>query len=103
MRRSLCQSSSEACARLFDLICKVYAVYVHWPKNRPGLVWHEKCGHRMEAQRQGEQCMTDLDFYGIDAIHLKESDEVLPGRLIVIEGTDGVGRSSQLHLLRPWL
>ena len=47
--------------------------------------------------------MTRLAFYGIDAIHLKESDEVLPGRLIVIEGTDGVGRSTQLHLLRPWL
>src|SRR5438445_6368947 len=47
--------------------------------------------------------MTTLTFYGIDAIHLKERDEVLPGRLIVIEGTDGVGRSSQLHLLRPWL
>ncbi|HEX6482159.1 MAG TPA: thymidylate kinase [Ktedonobacteraceae bacterium] len=47
--------------------------------------------------------MTGLDFYGIDAIHLKERDEVLPGRLIVIEGTDSVGRSTQVHLLRPWL
>lgn len=47
--------------------------------------------------------MTRLAFYGIDAIHLKERDEVLPGRLIVIEGTDGVGRSTQMHLLRPWL
>ena len=47
--------------------------------------------------------MTKLAFYGIDAIHLKESDEILPGRLIVIEGTDGVGRSTQLRLLRPWL
>ena len=47
--------------------------------------------------------MTELAFYGIDAIHLKERDEVLPGRLVVIEGTDGVGRSTQLHLLRPWL
>src|SRR5713226_5468926 len=47
--------------------------------------------------------MTKLAFYGIDAIHLKESDELLPGRLIVIEGTDGVGRSTQLRLLRPWL
>src|SRR5579859_3530081 len=47
--------------------------------------------------------MTRLAFYGIDAIHLKERDELLPGRLIVIEGTDGVGRSTQLHLLRPWL
>lgn len=47
--------------------------------------------------------MTKLDFYGIDAIHLQEHDEVLPGRLVVIEGTDGVGRSTQLNLLRPWL
>jgi dTMP kinase len=47
--------------------------------------------------------MTDLKFYGIDAIHLKERDELLPGRLIVIEGTDGVGRSTQIKLLRPWL
>ena len=47
--------------------------------------------------------MTQLDFYGIDAIHLKEREELLPGRLIVLEGTDGVGRSTQLHLLRPWL
>src|SRR6266699_6462249 len=48
-------------------------------------------------------CMTELVFYGIDAIHLREREELLPGRLIVIEGTDGVGRSTQLHLLRPWL
>ena len=47
--------------------------------------------------------MTRLDFYGIDAIHLKETEELLPGRLIVIEGTDGVGRSTQLTILRPWL
>ena len=47
--------------------------------------------------------MTELEFYGIDAIHLKEREELLPGRLIVLEGTDGVGRSTQLHLLRPWL
>lgn len=47
--------------------------------------------------------MTRLAFYGIDAMHLQERDELLPGRLIVIEGTDGVGRSTQLALLRPWL
>jgi dTMP kinase len=47
--------------------------------------------------------MTRLDFYGIDAIGLRARDELLPGRLIVIEGTDGVGRSTQLSLLRPWL
>ena len=27
----------------------------------------------------------------------------LPGHLIAIEGTDGVGRSAQIQLLRPWL
>src|SRR5690348_7812554 len=47
--------------------------------------------------------MTQLEFYGIDAIHLQEREELLPGRLIVLEGTDGVGRSTQLSLLRPWL
>src|SRR5207248_9882600 len=47
--------------------------------------------------------MTELAFYGLDAIHLKEDDAILPGRLIVVEGTDSVGRSTQLNLLRPWL
>jgi dTMP kinase len=27
----------------------------------------------------------------------------LPGHLIAIEGTDGIGRSTQIELLRPWL
>src|SRR5215831_19446588 len=27
----------------------------------------------------------------------------MPGHLVVIEGTDGVGRSTQIELLRPWL
>ncbi len=67
----------------------------------------------IEAERKPERAnhvhirernaMTELAFYGIDAIHLKERDELLPGRLIVIEGTDSVGRSTQLRLLRPWL
>ena len=30
-------------------------------------------------------------------------DEDLPGKLIVLEGTDGVGRSTQMRLLRNWL
>jgi len=47
--------------------------------------------------------MTKLEFYGIDAIHLREQEELLPGRLVVIEGTDGVGRSTQVNRLRPWL
>ncbi len=31
------------------------------------------------------------------------SDDELPGKLIVLEGTDGVGRSTQQRLLRNWL
>src|SRR5579885_1669667 len=31
------------------------------------------------------------------------SQKRLPGHLIAIEGTDGVGRSTQIDLLRPWL
>ena len=27
----------------------------------------------------------------------------LPGKLIVLEGTDGVGRSTQIQMLRSWL
>jgi dTMP kinase len=30
-------------------------------------------------------------------------DAALPGRLIVVEGTDGVGRSTQVSLLKEWL
>ncbi|GCE04985.1 thymidylate kinase [Dictyobacter aurantiacus] len=52
---------------------------------------------------EDKQTMTALDFYGIDAIGLRAQKEVLPGRLIVIEGTDGVGRSTLIQLLRPWL
>jgi dTMP kinase len=55
------------------------------------------------SSRTEHESASNLTFYGIDAIHLKERDELLPGRLIVIEGTDGVGRSTQLNLLRPWL
>lgn len=65
-------------------------------------VHSRRSGAASVAEREPKS-MTKLAFYGIDAIHLKERDELLPGRLIVIEGTDGVGRSTQLHLLRPWL
>ena len=45
--------------------------------------------------------MTALRFYGNQPPGV--SDEPLPGRLIVIEGVDGVGRSTQIALLREWL
>lgn len=41
------------------------------------------------------------EFYGYDL--LASSAKRLKGRLIVLEGTDGVGRSSQIALLREWL
>ena len=33
----------------------------------------------------------------------EDPTEELPGKLIVLEGTDGVGRSTQIRLLRNWL
>lgn len=45
--------------------------------------------------------MTALRFYG-HGLPGYEGEE-LPGKLIVLEGTDGVGRSTQIALLREWL
>ncbi len=45
--------------------------------------------------------MKEVKFYGAGFPYrpIKE----LPGKLIVLEGTDGVGRSTQIQLLRAWL
>lgn len=45
--------------------------------------------------------MTRPGFYGAGFPYLKVKD--LQGRLIVLEGTDGVGRSTQINMLREWL
>jgi dTMP kinase len=45
--------------------------------------------------------MTRTLFYGHPLPGLREKE--LPGKLIVVEGTDGVGRSTQIALLREWL
>lgn len=45
--------------------------------------------------------MTSLRFYGHRPIGIDSGE--LPGRLIVLEGTDGVGRSTQIALLTEWL
>ncbi|HKV41160.1 MAG TPA: thymidylate kinase [Blastocatellia bacterium] len=42
-----------------------------------------------------------FEFYGEGLPGVKLDD--LRGRLIVIEGTDGVGRSTQVSMLKPWL
>jgi dTMP kinase len=45
--------------------------------------------------------MTRVQYYGDGIPGLSETS--LPGRLIVVEGTDGVGRSTQIALLQEWL
>src|SRR5262245_46499451 len=45
--------------------------------------------------------MTAPRFYGAPPPGVQDS--LLPGRLIVIEGTDGVGRSTHVALLKEWL
>jgi dTMP kinase len=45
--------------------------------------------------------MTDPHYYGSGFPYRKL--EKMPGNLIVLEGTDGVGRSTQMTLLRGWL
>lgn len=46
--------------------------------------------------------MTEIRFYG-DGLAGYTREKHLPGRLIVLEGTDGVGRSTQIALLREWI
>jgi len=45
--------------------------------------------------------MTTVSYYGRGLPGL--ADVELPGRLIAVEGPDGVGRSTQVALLREWL
>jgi dTMP kinase len=45
--------------------------------------------------------MSESPYYGAGFPY--RPAEALPGRLIVLEGTDGVGRSTQMTLLRRWL
>ena len=46
--------------------------------------------------------MTRVRFYG-EGLAGYDRKKPLPGRLIVLEGTDGVGRSTQIALLREWV
>jgi len=46
--------------------------------------------------------MTEISFYGEGLAGFTRT-KTLPGRLIVLEGTDGVGRSTQIALLREWV
>jgi dTMP kinase len=46
--------------------------------------------------------MTKIAFYGHGLPGFTRT-KPLPGRFVVLEGTDGVGRSTQIALLREWL
>jgi dTMP kinase len=46
--------------------------------------------------------VTQIRFYGEGLAGFART-RPLPGRLIVLEGTDGVGRSTQIALLREWV
>jgi dTMP kinase len=45
--------------------------------------------------------MNNIRFYGAGFPYRSLAD--LPGKLIVLEGTDGVGRSTHIQMLRTWL
>ncbi len=47
--------------------------------------------------------MSGGQYHGNPIPYLPIPAEGYPGKIIVIEGTDGVGRSSQIRLLREWL
>jgi dTMP kinase len=47
--------------------------------------------------------MTEVSFYGHGLPRFEYGKKRLPGKLVVLEGTDGVGRSTQIALLREWL
>jgi len=42
-------------------------------------------------------------YYGNPIPYLPIPEQGFPGKIIAIEGTDGVGRSTQIRLLREWL
>jgi dTMP kinase len=43
------------------------------------------------------------NYFGYPVPYLPLPADGYPGKIIALEGTDGVGRSTQIHLLREWL
>src|ERR1700758_1534624 len=52
-------------------------------------------------EKMAQRRTHDKSWYGHGLPYVAKKR--LPGHLIAIEGTDGVGRSTQIQLLRPWL
>ncbi len=50
-----------------------------------------------------ETATANGQYYGHPIPYLPLPPEGYPGKIIAIEGTDGVGRSTQIRLLREWL
>src|SRR5688572_21222238 len=63
------------------------------------------CGNwfqrRLRTTGRSEAPMGDAHYFGDGLTYLNPSD--LKGKLIAIEGTDGVGRSTHIELLQEWL
>src|SRR5437762_10118901 len=60
---------------------------------------------RRRAERNGH-LVSDSNSMPADLSHVQANGAAalaLPGRLIIVEGIDGSGKSTQLDLLRKWL
>src|SRR5512134_4188516 len=66
-------------------------------RNTCGRSWKR----RFAATNPDEGPMVDARYFGDGLTYLNPSD--LKGKLIAIEGTDGVGRSTHIELLQEWL
>src|SRR4026209_3064625 len=56
---------------------------------------------RSKITNHGGVPMVDAQYFGDGLTYLNPSD--LKGKLIAIEGTDGVGRSTHIEMLQEWL
>src|SRR5689334_24754964 len=56
---------------------------------------------RSKTINQDEEPMVDAQYFGDGLTYINPSE--LKGKLIAIEGTDGVGRSTHIEMLQEWL
>src|SRR5262250_3737879 len=70
--------------------------YAKWSRKSCSITTGSAHGETMASRSKAGK-----SWYGHGLPYLAQKAQ--PGHLIVIEGTDGVGRSTQIELLRPWL